>query len=262
MPPTVPARVAFFLFFLFLLGLALNVFAFVDLHWTHWVLSRAEAPIRQELAARTPEDATQLEQLRRSILNVRVAQCSGNGEESVGTGFIVKPGYVATAAHVLGDQQSCDAQVRLIDSRGRTHQAALEGLSVADDLAVLRISDTSLPSLQLADSSAYENPGEPEKVVTIGYPLEQAGASAQDNAGVSDEGTLSRFDREHNLFVTSGLSLNPGNSGGPIFLRKNWQVLGIAQAKLSRELGDGVGYVVPIRTFQNFFREKTGEELR
>lgn len=264
MPRTVPSRVPFLLFLLFFLGLGLNVLAFIDLNWTHWFF--VPRPGGSSVSQPTPDDSTpppssQVEQLRQSILNVRVAQC-GAGGENVGTGFIVKVGYVATAAHLLGDQQTCNSRIRLIDFKGREHQAALDGLSLADDLALLRISDSSLPPLQLADSAAYETPNEVVRLVTIGYPLEQARASAQDSAAISDEGSLSRFDREHNVFVTSGLNLNPGNSGGPIFLRKNWQVLGIASAKLRPEVGEGIGYIAPIRTFQNFFREKTGQDLR
>jgi S1-C subfamily serine protease len=115
--------------------------------------------------------------------------------------------------------------------------------------------------LKLADASAYERPNEVVRLMTIGYPLEQQGASSQDSASISGEGSLSRFDREHNVFVTSGLNVNKGNSGGPVFLRKNWQVLGIVRAKLSNEVGEGIGYVASIKTFQNFFREKTGQEL-
>lgn len=262
MPRTVPARVPLLLFLLFFVGLGLNLFLFIDLNWTHWLFVRQTGPVQRDPNDSTPASLDpKLEQLRQSILNVRIAQCAGGGE-NLGTGFIVKAGYVATAAHLLGDQQTCNGRIRLIDFKGREHQAALDGLSLADDLALLRISDSSLPPLQLADSAAYETPNEVVRLVTIGYPLEQAGASAQDSAAISDEGSLSRFDREHNLFVTSGLNLNPGNSGGPIFLRKNWQVLGIVSAKLRPEIGEGIGYIAPIRTFQNFFREKTGQELR
>jgi S1-C subfamily serine protease len=58
------------------------------------------------------------------------------------------------------------------------------------------------------------------------------------------------------------MTLNPGNSGGPIFLRSSWKVLGIARAKLSASVGEGIGFVAPMRTFESFFRQNTGEELR
>src|SRR6185436_581258 len=103
----------FLLFFLFFLGLAVNAMAFIDLRWTHWLLAHGEEQAGQEDATPTPpQDAAEVQRLRLSILNVRVAQCSEAGE-NVGTGFVVKAGFVATAAHVLGDQQTCSAKVRL-----------------------------------------------------------------------------------------------------------------------------------------------------
>lgn len=272
MPRTVPARVPFLLFFLFFLGLALNVLLFVDLNWTHWVLNREvvvdDGAVTEPMATEpmvsssvTVSPTPEVERLRQSILNLRVTQCSAQ-RENTGTAFVVKAGYVATAAHIFGDQQTCGGRIRLIDWRGREHTATLAGLSTADDLALLQISDTSLPPLLLADSSAYESPGEVVTLVTIGYPLEQAGGSSQDSSAISGQGNLSRFDRSNNIFVTSGLNLNPGNSGGPIFVRPSWQVLGVASAKLRNEVGEGIAYVVPIRTFETFFRDKTGEALR
>ena len=252
---TVPSRVPAVLFVLFFLGFAVTLFAFVDLHWMHWLLARA--PRAKSSAA---VDPTQLQRLRQSILNVRVAQC-GSGEQ-VGTGFVVKSGYVATAAHVLGNRENCNGAIRLIDYKGRELRASVEAVSPAEDLALLGIPDTALPPLHFANTSSYESPNELVKLVTIGYPLEREGASSRDSAAISGEGTLSRFDREHNVFVTSGLNLNAGNSGGPVFIRHNWTVLGIARSKLPNTVGDGIGFVASIRAFENFFREKTGQDLR
>jgi S1-C subfamily serine protease len=242
------------LFLLFFVGLAVTALAFVDVQWTHWLL------VKGSHASSASVDTKQLQRLRQSILNVRV-QC-GDGGEYTGTGFVVKAGFVATAAHVIGDRQACSGPIRLIDSRGLEHSAELEGLSAGDDLALLRITDTTLPALKLADSASYEAANDVVRLVTIGYPLEQAGASSSDRASISGEGTLSRYVREQNVFVTSGLNLNPGNSGGPIFVRDNWTVLGIARAKLPNTVGEGIGYVASIRAFENFFHEKTGQELR
>lgn len=253
-----PARAAFILGLLFFLGFAVTVAAFVDLQWTHALFVQGSlAPAAKKPAGSV--DPKQLQNLRQSILNVR-AQCVSG--EHTGTGFVIKPGFVATAAHVLGDRQACPGPIRLIDHKGLEHSASVEGISVADDLALLRISDVTIPALKLADAARYEAGDDVVRLVTIGYPLEDAGASTPDRASLSGEGSLSRFIRDENVFVTSGLNLNPGNSGGPIFVRDDWTVLGIARAKLPNSLGDGIGYVASIRAFESFYREKTGQELR
>lgn len=252
-----PAHAALLIALLFILGLAVTLGAFVDLNWTKLVL--VQSALTPDAQKNTSVDAPQLDSLRPGILNVR-ADCGAG--ETTGTGFVVKAGFVATAAHVLGDRSACTGQIRLIDHRGLEHDAQIEGIATSDDLALLRIADTTLPALRLADTTRYESASDVVRVVTIGYPLEAAGASAPDRAAVSGEGSLSRYIREHDVFVTSGLNLNPGNSGGPIFVRDDWTVLGIARAKLPNSVGDGIGFVASIRSFEAFFREKTGQELR
>jgi S1-C subfamily serine protease len=171
MPRTVPTRVTLLLSFLFALGFSVNALAFIDLRWTHWLLAHGKEQVAEGGSSPlAPEDAHQVQRLLLSILNVRVAQCTETGE-TLGTGFVVKPGFVATAAHVLGDQQSCSSKVRLIDSKGREHAALVEGISADDDLALLRISDTSLPALPIADSAAYESPNEIVRLVRGASPV-------------------------------------------------------------------------------------------
>jgi hypothetical protein len=63
MPRTIPTRVSFFLLLLFLLGLAVNALTFIDLHWTHWLLTRGNADARRsEPSAATPMDTKQRQQ--------------------------------------------------------------------------------------------------------------------------------------------------------------------------------------------------------
>lgn len=263
----VALRAGLLLFLSFFLGLAVSALVLADVVWFHLVLRSPEkvahtGPAGDGSAAATGEaiGGPTVERLRRSILHIRVPQCNGDGERG-GTAFVVKAGYVATAAHVLGDQPSCAGPIRLLDSRGIEHPARLEGYSQASDLALLGISDASLPPLDLADSTAYENTAQVVRLVTIGYPLEGVASSA-DRAAISGEGNISQYDRARNFFITSGLNLNPGNSGGPIFIRDTWKVLGVAVAKLDVLHGEGIARVAPMKTFEDFFREKTGEELR
>jgi len=259
MAKTKPGRATAMLAGLFAAGFAATLFAYVDVEWTHWLIVKDSASKNGSKSANV--DPQQLQKLRQSILNVR-AECAGQPGHS-GTAFVVKPGYVATAAHIFGEgQQPCAGPIRLVDYKGLEHAATLQGVSADDDLALLKLDDATLPALRLANASNYESPDAVVRLVTIGYPLIQEGASARDSASISGEGSLSRFMRDRNVFVTSGLNLNPGNSGGPIFIRDDWTVLGIARAKLPNTIGDGIGFVASIRSFENFFREKTGQELR
>ncbi len=250
----IPGRVLFVLVLLFFVGFAVNVLAWLDVQYWHYLLRTPDGT-----AAGNGELATDVEAIKHSILNVRVQSCEDESW-STGTGFVVKAGYVATAAHVVAENQRCGNPILLVDYKGLEHPAQLAGYSDVDDLAILSIADTSFAPLSFADSTLYEETDEVVPVVTIGYPLLGTASSAEE-AAISGEGNISHFDSAKNLFITSGLNLNPGNSGGPIFLRGNWTVLGVAVMKVDVTVGEGLGIAVPSQRFAVFFREKTGQDL-
>lgn len=243
----VPLRVKFVLFLLFFLGFAVNLLAFLDAEHFHYVIGRPPEPAGGNQAS--------VELLKQSIVNVAAPDCKGEGL-SQGTGFVVKQGYVATAAHVVDASQPCNGEIVVIDYKGLRHTAKLAGFSPDKDLAVLAVEDLPLPPLALADSTAYEASNAVVRIFTIGYPL-LGNASRVDAAAISGEGNISTFDKSADVFVTSGLNLNSGNSGGPVFVADTLQVLGIAQAKMDPAVGEGIGHVIPISTFSSFFTEKT-----
>lgn len=241
---------------LWLLPLAATALFWVDAHHTRYFLMPAS------IAEAAPEDGVirpeNLQQLKQSILNVRVALCDGSGW-SGGTAFVVHPGYVATAAHVVKEAKACASEVTLVDYRGLEHPAELEGYSDETqlDLALLSFGERELTPLELADSSLYESSGSPVPVVTIGYP---PGASTADEAAMSGSGLISSYRDER--FFTSGMSLNPGNSGGPVFVMADWKVLGVATGKGDAASGgEGLGIVVPSEALERFFEERVGQVL-
>ncbi|MCH9647694.1 MAG: serine protease [Deltaproteobacteria bacterium] len=238
---------------LFLLPVVATVLAWLDATRWHYVLIR-EGPsdVAPELS-----DAN-LEELKQSILNVQVLSCDGEGGRS-GTSFVIKAGFVATAAHVVKDHQACSSPITLVDYRGRKHQAQISGYSDETelDLAILSFPDLELIPLPLADSTLFEGAGAMVEVITIGYPPT---ASTSDEAAVSGIGSLSSF--RDNRFFTSGMDLNPGNSGGPVLLTSDWTVLGVASQKGDATQGhEGLGVVVPSEALSRFFQDRVGQPL-
>jgi S1-C subfamily serine protease len=217
----------------------------------------------------TPKSSSKVDQLRQSIVLV-VSQDCDTRELGYGTGFVVKAErnerYVATNAHVVRDGLKCNG-IMIIDYKGRKHRTEMVGISMTNDfrndMTVLKlenITDNDLPPLVCLNSSEYQSGHDGEKIVTIGYPV-LGTASTPDKASISSEGQISQYDTTNNHFIASGLSLNPGNSGGPVFLVENYKVLGIAVAKADILVAENVGMFIPINRFKNFFREKTGKEL-
>ena len=254
-----PLSIMLLLFFLFFVGLALNILIILDVTWFQiYLVPRSESSRGETVSS---IDDSKVEEVSESVVLVLVPSCDSQRLGS-GTGFVVKPGFVATAAHVIGDHYACGSEIRLVDSYGVEHRATGAGFSEEKDLALLRISDTSIPRLRLADSRGFQEISGSIEIVAIGYPLLGA-TSVYDSVAISSEGRVSGFDPDKNLFVSSGISTNTGSSGGPIFLKGAWSVIGVASAKRERDatiVGD-MGYFVPIDVFKQFFFDTTGETL-
>ena len=237
-----------FLVLLWLLPVVVVGTVWGDIHYWHYFLVPSGSS-----ATNSSPDSTPTQRLKQSILNVRVPACTGSGGSS-GTSFVISPGYVVTAAHVIKDHQACGKEIELVDYRGLQYRAELSGYSDETqlDLALLSFAETSLTPLPLADSSLYEQSS--PQVMTIGYP---PAASTADEAAVSSTGNIASF--REKVFFTSGMDLNPGNSGGPVFLTDDWTVLGVAIAKGNADQGgEGLGLVVPADSVRAFFEDRVG----
>jgi S1-C subfamily serine protease len=249
------------LLLLFLGGLALNLLIVSDLAFFGWLRGWHAVEARPG-GAKPPVGPANRESLTNSVALVVVAGCSGGAGN--GTGFVVAPGYLITAEHVVADAIACRSQIVVVDKNLRRYDATVEGHSNFDDLALLKIDDSSLPAMTLAKSDSFLEMEELVSVFTLGYPL-IGDASTPGKAAFSGVGSVSQFRKETNRFVTSNLNLNPGNSGGPVVLTSDNKVIGVALAVLSGEgrerAPDGIGYVVPSAAVERLFREKTGRSL-
>ncbi|MFH0831984.1 MAG: trypsin-like peptidase domain-containing protein [archaeon] len=147
-----------------------------------------------------------------------------------GTGFLLTDnGYIVTNAHVIEGGHIINAYT--YDSE--KYSAELIGYQPIMDIALLKISG-SFSKLNLGDS---DNVKIGEKVIAIGNPL---GLSF-----TATEGIISSRDREgiNNLpyYFQTDVSLNPGNSGGPLINTKG-EVIGINNFKIST--AENIGFAL------------------
>lgn len=149
----------------------------------------------------------------KSIVTVRT-------DSSMGTGFLVdSSGYIATNYHILANAR----QLFVMTFDQKIIPASLVGFDIAKDIAVLKL-EGKFESLELADSDKVQVGN---KVIAIGNPL-----------GLSftvTEGIVSALDRTgpNGLpdYIQTDVSLNPGNSGGPL-INLEGEVIGINNFKL------------------------------
>lgn len=160
-----------------------------------------------------------------------------------GTGFIISAeGLIVTNKHVVLDE---DAAYSVVLSDGRTFDATVLGRDFGNDLAVLKIDGTDLPTLPLGDSDKIHSG---QTVIAIGYTLGEY-------QNTVTKGVISGIDRQVytggalnggeliDEAIQTDAAINPGNSGGPL-LNLRGEVIGINTA-INRE-GESIGFAIPV----------------
>jgi S1-C subfamily serine protease len=162
------------------------------------------------------------------------------GKSSSGTGFVVRPGIIATNAHVIEDELLGNLEVRFPSATGEFAQAQPVELLYEDrtrDLAILRAKQTP-PPLVVARTFRYVKG---EDVVVIGNPGIGGGELTLENAVC--RGVLSvKAVLEGKEFYQLGIAINPGNSGGPVFDTKG-RVIGVATLKTTKQ--EALAFCIP-----------------
>jgi serine protease Do len=157
---------------------------------------------------------------------------------SLGSGFIInKDGYILTNNHVVGD--ATEIRVKLSD--GREFGAKVVGKDPPTDVALIRLEKAphDLPTVALGDSDALE---QGDFVLALGNPFGLAGSAS---FGIVSAKARTLQNGPFDDFIQTDAAINPGNSGGPLFNMKG-EVVGINTAIVSPQIGQGIGFAVPI----------------
>lgn len=160
---------------------------------------------------------------------------------SAGSGFFINTdGYVVTNRHVLVGARRVSVQT--YDDKSLA--AVLIGADKERDLALLKVSGTH-NALSLADSNNLQVG---QKVIAIGNPLGLSFTVTQ--------GILSALDREglNGLpeYIQTDVSLNPGNSGGPL-IDVQGKVIGINNFKVGG--AESLGFALESNSVRNTINE-------
>ncbi len=189
-----------------------------------------------------PQPLTQIEACR----NFRTSIVQVDTDTMHGTGFIVAPdGWIITALHVVADQKTLTKRENIsVSIIGHTHPIPAEIVSPLDnrarlrDFAVLKISKTSLPALDLGSEVNVED-GSP--IAIIGLPLSASFAVPPGSVvprfclfgTVAAQYALPLGNLEflHTIYF-QGVSVK-GISGAPIISLVTGKVIGIVSTKLT-----------------------------
>lgn len=163
------------------------------------------------------------------VIRIETTFCGGSG---VGSGFLIAPDFVVTAAHVVSGATDITLRSGTANTTGQ-----VVGIDESADIALVRAQSAFTGhAFALADQPA--SVGTP--VAAIGFP--------EGLPITFTEGTISALDRtvpvggvERSHLVQTDTAINPGNSGGPL-LTTDGKVVGITDAVLQN--AQGIGYAV------------------
>jgi putative serine protease PepD len=167
-------------------------------------------------------------------------------QSGTGTGFIVdSSGIIVTNAHVANaetPQQAAQLMVTL--STGDSVPARVLGEDTTQDLAVLKINRTGLPTVRLGNSDSLQVG---DAVVAIGNSLGIAGSPTVTTGIVSGLGRTVHVAGTETLVdaIQTDAAINPGNSGGPL-VDVEGRVIGINTAIADPSSSNNVGFAISI----------------
>jgi serine protease Do len=172
---------------------------------------------------------------------------SGSTEPNIqqvggGSGFIVsQDGLIVTNKHVVEDES---ATYTVLTNDGKTYDAKVLSRDPINDLALVKIEATDLPTLSLGDSSNLDIG---QRVIAIGNSLGQYRNTVTTGvvSGIGRTITASGGSGSEQLegVIQTDAAINPGNSGGPL-LDIGGSVIGINTAIDSQ--GQLVGFAIPV----------------
>ena len=193
----------------------------------------------------TPSEVTPVE--------ARVAASSvyvSRGGDSHGSGFVIKPGLVITAEHVVKDVDPDKLTVRLHSRDGDFEVPAKVVWTGggAYDVALLEADTRGVPALNVSCEKMYVG----QRVLTYGAPKFLTDVTTYGHiAGFVVDKDVLAVERDA---VVADLTISPGNSGGPVVDRTTGNVVGIANAVM---LSAGGGFMPPIPSGHTFVLPST-----
>ncbi|MFM6933861.1 MAG: S1C family serine protease [Flavobacteriales bacterium] len=155
-----------------------------------------------------------------------------------GSGFaITQDGYILTNYHVIsGTLESKQADFKVLLANGLSLDAKIVRFNRARDIALLKVEYNFEKAFLLTADKTFKNLSE---VYTIGAPKSVELGQSVSIGLISNE----RNTNNNNVLQLS-MSLNGGNSGGPLF-DKTGVLHGVIQAKLVGKDTEGVGFAIP-----------------
>lgn len=170
-----------------------------------------------------------------------IAMQDAHGQSlSLGSGFILGDGIIATCFHVI--EGASRGYVKLVGQKTRHNITGTVGLDLKRDIVLLAVSGLDGPPLQIGRSDQV---AVGDEVFVVGNPLGLEGTFSQGIVSGIREVGLDRL-----FQITAPIS--PGSSGGPV-LNKDGDLVGIAAATF--EGGQNLNFAIPSSNLKSLLQE-------
>lgn len=193
--------------------------------------TRCRQKVMAPLTTESVEKGLDFDQILKPIVRIET-------DEGTGTGFIIsKSGHIMTNSHVMNGDMFAYGTIGDATSKVEL-EVIYDGAEHDLDLCILQIIDGEI---QMPLTFRKKPPTIGETIYTIGNPK---------NVGISvSKGSISRMtEKTHQLDLT----VNPGNSGGPVI-----DVFGNVVGVISFLIKDlqGMGFSIPTEVIQAFIKK-------
>jgi serine protease Do len=178
-----------------------------------------------------------------------------------GTGVILdSEGYIVTNAHVVEGarhlrvgipvpEDNLAGLTSILKTSARVVGAQIVGVDRETDLAVIRVPEEDLPTLDLADSDDLR---QGQVVLAFGSPL---GLDNSVSMGVVSSVARQLRPEDPLIFIQTDATINPGNSGGPL-VNADGDVVGINTMIISKSGGsEGIGFAIPSNIVRAVYKQ-------
>lgn len=178
---------------------------------------------------------------------------------SQGSAFLVgQAGYFVTNHHVVEGANAIYLKGEN-DGDSMTMQARRVAIDRANDLALLKVDSSEGPFPKPPYAITQQAVKQGASIFTLGYPLENVmGSGVKVTRGIIN--ALNGYKGSVSEYQFSA-SVQPGNSGGPLF-NDQGDVVGVVKAKIQGRQVESVGYAIKSTQLRLFLRQVSDFEYK
>jgi S1-C subfamily serine protease len=166
-----------------------------------------------------------------------------------GSGFVISnDGYIITNYHVMAGKTTSNTEpLKIITNEGQELDVAVVRVNKYRDLALLKVTKTFQKAFFVSSTKTFKNM---QDAFTIGAPKSVELGQSISAGVISNE----RKANNNNL-LQLGMSINAGNSGGPLY-DETGKLHGVIVSKLVGENTEGVSFAIPGYLIEEYLKIK------